>query len=361
MFGVDPRVARAVWTVFLVAAVLAAAYLARDTLFIVVLAIFLAYLVYPAVRALDRRVPRLSRALAAALVFLALIAIAAGLSVSVGQRVSQQASALAERLPELLKDPHITDRVPLPEWMEPLRARIVEVVREQVTQSGGANSMSFARRVGTSVLHFASNVVYVVIIPILGFMLVKDAERLRQGALRLFVPGPERPLWNSVLDDLNEVLTAYVRAMLLLSIATFCAYAVVLSLMGVPYALAVAAVAGPLEFIPVLGPLCAAGAALLVAALSGYDHLMWMVLFFIAYRIFQDYVLSPYLMSEGIEIHAGLVIVGILAADDIAGVPGMFLAVPFLAAMKVVLEHVRRNRSAAADEKGGPRPASVRR
>ena len=59
--------------------------------------------------------------------------------------------------------------------------------------------------------------------------------------------------------------------------------------------------------------------------------------------------------------HAGLVIVGILAADEIAGVPGMFLAVPFLAAMKVVLEHVRRNRSAAADEKGGPRPASVRR
>ena len=63
-------------------------------------------------------------------------------------------------------------------------------------------------------------------------------------------------------------------------------------------------------------------------------------------------------MSEGIEIHAGLVIVGILAADEIAGVPGMFLAVPFLAAMKVVLEHVRRNRSAAADEKGGPRAAS---
>jgi predicted PurR-regulated permease PerM len=55
------------------------------------------------------------------------------------------------------------------------------------------------------------------------------------------------------------------------------------------------------------------------------------------------------------------VIVGILAADEIAGVPGMFLAVPFLAAMKVVLEHVRRNRSAAADEKGGPRAASVRR
>ena len=199
MFGVDPRVARAVWTVFLVAAVLAAAYLARDTLFIVVLAIFLAYLVYPAVRALDRRVPRLSRAVAAALVFLALIAIAVGLSVSVGQRVSQQASALAERLPELLKDPHITDRVPLPEWMEPLRARIVEVVREQVTQSGGANSMSFARRVGTSVLHFASNVVYVVIIPILGFMSTPQAgcssvsDRFREanrfpGCLRCDVP-----------------------------------------------------------------------------------------------------------------------------------------------------------------------------
>ena len=125
-----------------------------------------------------------------------------------------------------------------------------------------------------------------------------------------------------------------------------------LSLLGVPYSLVFAALAAPLEFIPVLGPLTAAVSALLVASFSGYEHLLWIALFFVAYRIFQDYVLSPYLMSEGIEIHPVLVIVGILAGEEIAGVPGMFLALPFLAALKVVLERVRRGRA-------GARPAAV--
>jgi predicted PurR-regulated permease PerM len=52
-------------------------------------------------------------------------------------------------------------------------------------------------------------------------------------------------------------------------------------------------------------------------------------------------------MSEGIEIHPVLVIVGILAGEEIAGVAGMFLALPFLAALKVVLERVRRGRAGA--------------
>jgi predicted PurR-regulated permease PerM len=360
MLGIDPRAARAAWTVFLVAALLGMVWLARDTLFILILAIFLAYLVYPAVSALGRYAPRLSRPVAAALVFLVLIGVVVAVGLSIGQRVSQQAAALSERLPELLKDPQIADRVPLPGWMEPLRARIVEFVREQFSD-GGSHAMSFAQRVGTSVLHFAGNLVFLVVIPILSFLLVKDAQQLHRGVVRLIPPGPRRSLWEAVLGDLNTVLAAYVRALLFLSIATFAAYAIVLSLIGVPYALVLAALAGPLEFIPVLGPLTAAAAALLVAAFSGYEHLVWIAVFLVAYRIFQDYVLSPYLMSEGIEIYPWLVIVGILAGEEIAGVPGMFLALPVLAAAKVIFERIRRARTAEADEPGPPRSGRGRR
>jgi predicted PurR-regulated permease PerM len=346
MLGIDTRAARAAWTVLLLAAFVGALYLARDTLFILILAIFLAYLMRPAVQGLVRHAPRLSRGFAAAIVFLVLIGVIAGLGVSIGQRVSEQATNLTERLPALLKDPQIGNRIPLPGWMEPLRERIVFAVRQQVAASGD-HSMSFAQRFGTSVLHFAGNLVYLVVIPILAFLLVKDGGRMREAGLRLLVPASDRSLWNSVLDDVNGVLASYVRALLLLSVATFCAYAIGLSLLGVPYSLVFAALAAPLEFIPVLGPLTAAVTALLVASFSGYEHLLWIALFFVAYRIFQDYVLSPYLMSEGIEIHPVLVIVGILAGEEIAGVAGMFLALPFLAALKVVLERVRRGRAGA--------------
>jgi predicted PurR-regulated permease PerM len=61
MFGVDPRAASAAWTVSLVAALLAMAYLARETLFILILAVCLAYLLLPAVHIVQRYAPKLSR------------------------------------------------------------------------------------------------------------------------------------------------------------------------------------------------------------------------------------------------------------------------------------------------------------
>lgn len=141
--------------------------------------------------------------------------------------------------------------------------------------------------------------------------------------------------------DLNTLLAHYIRALLLLSVATFTAYAVVFSLLGVPYALLLAGIAAPLEFIPFLGPLTAAAIALLVAGFSGYPHALWIAAFILAHRLLQDYVLSPYLMSEGVKVHPILVIVGILAGEEIGCVAGMFLAIPLLAAAKIVAQRMR--------------------
>ncbi len=340
MFGIDVRVARATWTVFLVLLLVWMAYLARQPLFVLVLAIFLAYLVYPAVNVLQRYAPRLPRAAAVLVVFLVLIVVITLASVSIGQQIGEQATALSEKLPALLKDPHLPERIPLPDWLEPLRARIVQTLREQF-DGGNDQTASLVRRIGVGAVKFAGNLLYLVIIPILAFLLVKDAARMRDGALDLLAAPSQRATWETIVDDVNMLLGRYVRALLLLSVAAFCAYSVAFSLMGVPYAFLLAAVAGPLEFIPVLGPLAGGVIAVLVAAFSGYEHLLWIVVFLLAYRVFQDYVLNPYLMSEGIELHPVVVIVAILAGEEMAGVPGMFLAIPVLAAVKLFIEKVR--------------------
>ncbi|HEV7394341.1 MAG TPA: AI-2E family transporter [Burkholderiales bacterium] len=345
MFGADPRAARVAWTVFLVAGALWIAYLARQTLFILILAVFLAYLLYPLVHALQRYARGIPRGIAVGIVFLAVSVVIAVASISIGERVSEQATSLTEKLPALLKDPDAAGRIPLPHWMEPLRGRIVQTLREQLGGSSD-HALPLVQRVGVGVLRVAGNLIYLVVIPILAFFLLKDAARLRGGAMQLLVPGPKRSMWEAIVDDLNTILGGYVRALLLLSLAAFCAYALVFSLLGVPYALVIAAIAGPLEFIPVLGPLAAALVAVLVAAFSGYDHLTSIVVFLAAYRLFQDYVLSPYLMSEEIELHPVLVIIGILGGEQIGGVPGMFLAVPLLAAARLFMQKVRSTANA---------------
>jgi len=75
-----------------------------------------------------------------------------------------------------------------------------------------------------------------------------------------------------------------------------------------------------------LGPLTSATIILLVAGFSGYHPLWAIVAFLGAYRIFQDYVLSPHLMSAGMELHPLLVIFGVFSGEQVAGVAGAFLS-----------------------------------
>lgn len=96
-----------------------------------------------------------------------------------------------------------------------------------------------------------------------------------------------------------------------------------------------------LEFVPFAGPLGAIAITLVVAVFSGYSHLLWLLIFIAIYRLFQDYVLNPYLMSEGVEVSPFLVIVGLLAGDQLGGVAGIFLAVPVIAMLKIILGRAR--------------------
>jgi predicted PurR-regulated permease PerM len=82
-----------------------------------------------------------------------------------------------------------------------------------------------------------------------------------------------------------------------------------------------------------------------VQAFSGYPHLLWVLIFIVIYRLFQDYVLSPYLMGSGVELHPLLVLFGVLAGEQIAGVPGMFFSVPVIATLRVVYVRIERARA----------------
>jgi predicted PurR-regulated permease PerM len=59
------------------------------------------------------------------------------------------------------------------------------------------------------------------------------------------------------------------------------------------------------------------------------------------YRVFQDYVLNPYLMSSRVELHPLLVLFGVLAGNSIGGVPGMFFSIPVIAILKVIYARLR--------------------
>src|SRR6185437_2601026 len=95
------------------------------------------------------------------------------------------------------------------------------------------------------------------------------------------------------------------------------------------------------EFVPMLGPLAAAGIIITVSALSGYTHVLGLIAFLGCFRIIQDYIVSPRLMGENVELHPLLVIFGVFAGAEIGGVAGVFLSVPILALARLVFEKFR--------------------
>lgn len=342
MLGFHPRAAKVTWTVALVGVALLAVYAIRKTLFIFVLAIFFSYMVYPAVQRLARFTPkRFSHSAATAAVFAAILALVVLAASLIGPPIADQASRLATDLPALVKDPNILNRVPLPEWLSPYRARAASFVQEQFT-SGTSVALPVAKQIGQVALGVAANSIFLILIPILAFLFIKDATTMRNGFLDWVKQGGHARMWEAIVDGLDVLLGRYIRSLLILSGATLLTYSIAFSVAGVPYALLLAALGGVLEFIPVVGPLSAGAICLIVAGLSGYDHLLLLLAMLAGYRLFQDYVLNPYLMSDGVEVPPLLVLFGLLAGEEIGGVVGIFLSVPVLAAGKIIATSITR-------------------
>ena len=137
-------------------------------------------------------------------------------------------------------------------------------------------------------------------------------------------------------EDLHVLLAQYMRALVTLEGVAAVCYGVTFALIGVPYAILLAHHDLFIEFIPMVGPFVGAVVILLVSLVSGSDHLLVIFLFLALFRTFQDYVVSPHLMSSEMQLHPLMVIFGVLAGASIAGVPGSFLSVPVMAALRIV-------------------------
>ena len=356
MLGLDLRTARIVWTAFVVGFLLFLVYIARSTVLVVIFAILFSYLIYPLIGLIERFMPRrVPRTAAIAVGFIVAIAVVAAAVSVFGARVADEATRLGQKIPELVRDPQAASHFPLPHVLEPMRARIIGFVQDQF-QEGTGKALPLAKSIGTSVVHAASNLIFIIVIPVLSFLLIKEGPAIRETILAR-MGARQRKLWANITDDLSFSLSRYVRALLLLSLSTLLAYGTAFTVMGVPYALLLAALAALLEFIPFIGPLAALVIAVLVAGFAGFDHVLLLFGLIVLYRGFQDYVLSPYLMSEGVEVSPLLVIIGLLVGDQIGGVAGIFLSVPVMAALKIVF--VRANAARRQQPPAGPYPPAV--
>jgi predicted PurR-regulated permease PerM len=188
-----------------------------------------------------------------------------------------------------------------------------------------------------------STLPFLILIPILSFFLLKDADSFRRSALQMLPRGRWRWRGDEFFQDVNSTLAAYIRAQLIacLLIGTICTLGFLV--IGVQYALLLGLIAGVLEFIPLVGPLVVVVLATAITSLTFYPSFkqaVIVVLFLGILRIIHDYVVYPRIIGQGVHLHPLAVILAILSGAEIAGVAGIFLAIPVIAIATVSYRHL---------------------
>jgi predicted PurR-regulated permease PerM len=343
----DGRTARVIITVLLFALGLGFLYAARQTLIAFLFAIFFAYLMSPLVSHLEKLLHGRGRAIA--VIYVLLLGLVVLFFVYTGPRIGRESARLGQSLPALsrLSSGQIAQQLGQEHgW----NTRLVEVAQNYLA-SHSDEITKLAQAVGLWVADVAKQAWLLVIVPLLSIFFLKDGRSFSQVLLDLVQSRPQRELLQGVLNDLNQMLAHFIRSQLILAGLTLGMYSAVLSIMGMPYALVLGTLGGLLEFIPVIGPLVAALVIVGVSLLVGFPHWLWLIIFLGVWRLIQDYVTSPRIMGQSVELHPLAAIFGVMAGGEVAGILGVFLSIPVMASLRIVF---RRWRLYAEKRKFGP-------
>jgi predicted PurR-regulated permease PerM len=181
---------------------------------------------------------------------------------------------------------------------------------------------------------------WLVVSPIVAFILLTAAPGFRRSAQRLVPHGHLQWRADEYLRDVNSALAGYVRAQLAAGVIIGLICTAAFSFFGLPYAMSMGVAAGALELVPVIGPI----ATLLMASSQAQELALAVLVFLAALRLTHDYAIYPRLIRRGMHLPALVVIPAIWCGAALAGVTGVILALPIAGFMSVSLRHWREYR-----------------
>jgi predicted PurR-regulated permease PerM len=329
-------------------------YSVRDILLRVVVAVFLAVSLDPAVRWLTARGMR--RGLAVGIIFTVFLVILAAFLMSVIPPLVNQFGQLVRHFPDLLQA--LQDRSAR---FRDLNSRFqlstqLEEVLGQLPARVTGGVLGVTGQVFGAVVSFLTVVVFTVY-----FLL--DLPRLRDGVVRLF-PVERRQRYGQMVDIMVNKVGDYMIGRLAIGfIAGVVAFAG-LQALGVPYPLPLAIFIALLDLIPLIGHPIGSVATLIVALITKglWPTTVLLAIVFVVYQQVENYLIAPRVLRHSVDISAAAVLLAALIGAAILGVIGALVAIPVAAALKVVLvQQIDHYEARAGGDGARPQPALRRR
>ena len=313
-------------------------YLIRDVLGAFVLGALIAFLITPYVDSLHSW--GIPRPVAILVLFACLIGLVVGVASALAPLLSQEVTSLQAQVPAIAATAQAR--------LNQLQGSQLQVMgfRIDLTKPIDAASQHFsdfllgqfgnAVSIGITALTTALQVLLMLIVAFLLSMDSHGTSRL----MRQLVPSDYRTDFDEVWAATKRMLFAYMKGQLVIAGMIGIASGVAVEVLGLPYALALGLLAGITSLVPYLGPFLGAIPAVLIGFADSPEKGLLVML---AYLVISNFILNfvfPKVMGDAVKLPPILVIVSFLAGFSLAGILGMFVAIPVAATIRIIYDHV---------------------
>ncbi len=314
-------------------------YLARGAVMPFVLAAAFAYLLNPLVSFLTHKV-KLPRNFSIVFIYLVIIGLLAAIVIGVGSNLAYESAQFARETRNLMHETNSAITM-LPDWAKPIATDTLESARISLLYP--------QRRVAEFLPGAVNRTISVLVFLVASFYFLRDGSHFIKGFFSLFPKRVAQEI-EEVLGKINGVLGNYLRGQLLLVAIMAALTYIGLSIIGVRYALILSVFTGFAEIVPYVGPVVAALVAMGVAfgdqvsrfnQVPVIDMISVGALYFIL-RQLEDLFIIPNVLGRLTKLHPLIVMFAVLAGGHLFGLVGYLGAVPVVASLKVVTDHVHQ-------------------
>lgn len=231
----------------------------------------------------------------------------------------------------------------------PFEAQYMEISKNMQTNAEqflGSITQNFSDVAGqtldsvTGVIATLTNfIVSLVTVPFILFYLLKDGHKLYSGFLHV-LPPKMRGRTGAMLIEMDEQLRSYIQGQMLVSLCIGIMMYIGFLIIGLDYALLLAAIASVTSVVPYLGPVIAITPAIIIAIVTSPFMVVKLALVWTVVQLLEGKFISPQIMGKSLQIHPVTIIFVLLTAAHLYGVVGVLIGLPTYALLKVFVQYM---------------------
>src|SRR3954454_867976 len=309
-------------TIIAVAVVLEVVWISRHVITWILISLFLALAMNPAVEYFQRHGIR-RRGLAAGVTFVLVLAAIAGIGALLVPTVVHQVSDLVGKVPDYIHD--ISRGKGRFGFLE-TKYHLPERIRDAIHKGGAARGLGLTGTALSTTKSVISIVLGTITVAFLTFFMLLEGPNWMERFYGL-LPPESRPRWENVCRQIYRTVGGYVTGNLLISLIAGASTTLVLIVMGVPFAVALGLLVAILDLIPLAGATIAAFAIGTVSFLHSIVAGIVVVVFFIVYQQIENHFLQPVVYGRTVQLSPLLVLISVLIGAELAGVLGALGAI----------------------------------